>query len=103
MEVKKAEPKGSRQRYFNGYYDYGYGGYHDYYGVPPDYYGGYGYHYPPPGGNTLINIRPSSHKLYLHFNYFTMASNSRIVLDFMLQWPINSIYTVYILSMQLSI
>jgi len=55
VEVKKAEPKGSRQRYYGGYYDYGYGPYNDYhggygggYGGGPDYYnGGYGYGYGP--------------------------------------------------------
>jgi len=50
VEVKKAEPKGSRQRYYGGYYDYGYGPYNDYHGYynGPDYYnGGYGYGYGP--------------------------------------------------------
>lgn len=53
VEVKKAEPKGSRQRFYAGYYDYGYGGpyggeYPGYY--PHEYYGhgGYGYGYGPP-------------------------------------------------------
>lgn len=57
VEVKKAEPKGSRQRYYGGYYDYGYGPYgggHDYgnYYHSPDYYnGGYGgYGYGPNNG-----------------------------------------------------
>lgn len=51
VEVKKAEPKGSRQRYYGGYYDYGYGPYNDYHGSyynGPDYYNGsYGYGYGP--------------------------------------------------------
>ena len=50
VEVKKAEPKGSRQRYYGGYYDYGYGPYNDYHGYynGPEYYnGGYGYGYGP--------------------------------------------------------
>lgn len=50
VEVKKAEPKGSRQRYYGGYYDYGYGPYNDYHGYynGPDYYNGsYGYGYGP--------------------------------------------------------
>lgn len=56
VEVKKAEPKGSRQRYYGGYYDYGYGpspdyGGHGYYPGPPEYYSsGYGYGYGPNQG-----------------------------------------------------
>ena len=57
VEVKKAEPKGSRQRYYGGYYDYGYGPYNDYHGYynGPEYYngGGYGYGYGP--GMTIYN------------------------------------------------
>ena len=57
VEVKKAEPKGSRQRYYGGYYDYGYGPYPEYgaapgyYPGPPEYYNsGYGYGYGPHHG-----------------------------------------------------
>jgi len=60
VEVKKAEPKGSRQRYYGGYYDYGYGpygggqDYGNYYHGGPDYYGGGGgyggYGYGPQNG-----------------------------------------------------
>eukprot|EP00116_Pleurobrachia_bachei_P007274 sb/3467536/ len=53
VEVKKAEPKGSRQRYYGGYYDYGYGPYQDYGYYGPSYYGhggGYGYGYNGPSG-----------------------------------------------------
>ncbi|KAL5266674.1 hypothetical protein ACHWQZ_G003897 [Mnemiopsis leidyi] len=80
VEVKKAEPKGSRQRYYGGYYDYGYGPYNDYHGYynGPDYYnGGYGYGYGPGYGYGGYDYPPQYYNGGNGGRVNSRANNSR--------------------------